>query len=54
MKDICKQKMILISLLDCTAVFVQRDNSNCNYLFNCGLHFKNVVLRKIFGGKMEK
>ena len=25
----------------------------CNYLFNCRLEFKNVVLREIFGGKME-
>jgi hypothetical protein len=26
----------------------------CNYLFNCRLEFRNVVLREIFGGKMEK
>ena len=26
----------------------------CNYLFNCRLEFKNMVLREIFGGKMEK
>ena len=25
-----------------------------NYLFNCGLEFKNMVLRVIFGGKMER
>ena len=25
-----------------------------NYLFNCRLEFKNMVLREIFGGKMEK
>ena len=26
----------------------------CNYLFNCRLEFKNMVLREIFGGKMKK
>jgi hypothetical protein len=26
----------------------------CNYLFNCGLEFKNMVLREILGGKVEK
>ena len=26
----------------------------CNLLFNCRLEIKNVVLREIFGGKMEK
>jgi hypothetical protein len=26
----------------------------CNYLFNCRLEFKNVVLREILGGEMEK
>ena len=26
----------------------------CNYLFKCRLEFKNMVLREIFGGKMEK
>ena len=26
----------------------------CNYLFECRLEFKNVVLREIFGGEMEK
>ena len=26
----------------------------CNYLFNCRLEFKNMVLREIFGGKLEK
>ena len=26
----------------------------CNYLFDCRLEFKNVVLGKIFGGKMEQ
>jgi hypothetical protein len=26
----------------------------CNYLFECRLEFKDVVLREIFGGKMEK
>jgi hypothetical protein len=25
-----------------------------NYLFNCRVEFKNVALREIFGGKMEK
>jgi len=42
----------------CTAVFVVRDIFSvvfkCNYLFNCGLEFKDMVLREIFGGKMEK
>ena len=28
--------------------------SKSNYLFNCRLEFKNMVLREIFGGKMEK
>ena len=26
----------------------------CNYLFNCRLEFKNMVLREIFGGKVKK
>ena len=26
----------------------------CNYLFDCRLEFKDVVLREIFGGEMEK
>ena len=26
----------------------------CNYLFNCRLEFKNMVLWEIFGGKVEK
>jgi hypothetical protein len=26
----------------------------CNYLFGWGVEFKDVVLREIFGGKMEK
>ena len=26
----------------------------CNYLFGCRLEFKDVVLREIFGGEMEK
>ena len=26
----------------------------CNYLFDFRLQFKNMVLREIFGGKMEK
>ena len=26
----------------------------CNYRFNCRLEFKNMMLREIFGGKMEK
>jgi len=25
----------------------------CNYLFNCRLEFKNMVLREIFGGEKE-
>jgi hypothetical protein len=25
----------------------------CNYLFNCRLEFKTMVLREIFGGKVE-
>jgi hypothetical protein len=25
----------------------------CNYLFNCRLEFENIVLREIFGGKVE-
>ena len=25
----------------------------CNYLFDCRLQFKNMVLREIFGGKVE-
>ena len=28
--------------------------SKCNYLFNCGLAFKYLVLKGIFGGKMER
>jgi hypothetical protein len=39
-------------------VFVVRDIFGevfkCNYLFDCRLEFKNMVLREIFGGKMEK
>jgi hypothetical protein len=39
-------------------VFVGRDNFSVvfksNYLFDCRLEFKNMVLREIFGGKMEK
>ena len=35
-----------------------RDNFSvvfkCNYLFNCILEIKDMVLRGIFGGKMEK
>jgi len=26
----------------------------CNYLFNFGLEFKDMVLREMFGGKMER
>jgi len=43
---------------NCTAVFVVRDIFSvvfkCNYLFDCRLGFKNMVLREIFGGKVEK
>ena len=27
---------------------------NCNYVFNCRLEFKDMVLREIFGGKLER
>ena len=26
----------------------------CDYLFNCTLEFKDIVLREIFFGKMER
>ena len=26
----------------------------CNYLFNCRLEFKDMVLREMFGGEMER
>ena len=38
-------------------IIVQRDIfsvlSKCNYMFNCRLKFKNIVLREIFGGEVE-
>ena len=30
------------------------DVLKCNYLFDCRLEFENMVLREIFGGKLEK
>ena len=56
MDDICKQKEMISVLslqLYCSeillcVVFI------CNYLFGCRLEFKDVVLREIFGGEMEK
>jgi len=42
---------------NCTAAIVHWNMLKCvfecNYLFNCRLHFKNMVLREIFGGKLE-
>jgi len=55
--DICKLKeLISVLIIYCTAVFIHKDifkcSFKCNYLFNCRLKFKNMVLRKIFGGKL--
>jgi len=57
MNDICKLKeLILVLILYCTAVFIHKDifkcSFKCNYLFNFRLEFKNMVLRKIFGGNL--
>ena len=26
----------------------------CNFLFNCRMEFKNMLLREMFGGKVER
>ena len=58
--DICKLWELILGLVlqlcgrFCSLLCVEGDLYIHNGLFDCRLHCKNVVLREIIGGEMEK